>query len=127
MDVKSTFLKRDSHEEVCTKKPDGFKLHGKEDNVWSLKNDLYGLKQAPRAWYEILDEYLFQQGFKRCIANRNIFLKIEKRGILVTVVCVDDIIFCCNDDKLSHEFANLMALEFKMSIYGDEKFHLQKP
>jgi len=127
MDVKSTFLKRDLHEEVCTKQPDGFKLHGKEDNVWSLKNDLYGLKQAPRAWYELLDEYLFQQGFKRCIANRNIFLKTEKSGILVTVVCVDDIIFCCNDDKLSREFANLMALEFEMSIYGDEKCHLQKP
>ena len=127
MDVKSTFLKRDLHEEVCTKQPDGFKLHGKEDNVWSLKNDLYGLKQAPRAWYELLDEYLFQQGFKRCIANRNIFLKTEKSGILVTVVCVDDIIYGCDDVNLSREFSNLMALEFEMSIYGAEKFHLQKP
>ena len=52
---------------------------------------------------------------------------MEKSGILVTVVYVDDIIFGCNDDKLSREFANLMALEFEMSIYGDEKCHLQKP
>ena len=102
-------------------------MHGKEDNVWSLKRDLYGLKQAPRAWYELLDEYLFQQGFRRCIASRNIILKTEKSGILVTIVCVDDIIFGCNDDKLIREFANLMALEFEMSIYGDEKCHLQKP
>ena len=103
-------------------------MHGKEDNVWSLKRDLYGLKQAPRASYELLDEYLFQQGFKTCIANRNIYLKIDqKSGILVIVVCVDNIIFCCNDDKLSHEFANLMELEFEIYIYGDEKCHLQKP
>ena len=63
--MKSTFLKIDLHEEVCTKQPDGFKLHGKEDNFWSLKNDVYGLKQAPRALYELLDKYLFQQGWIR--------------------------------------------------------------
>ena len=82
------------------------------NNLMVSKNDLYGLKQAPRAWYELLDEYLFQQGFKRCIANRNIYLKKKKSGILVTIVCVDDIIFGCNDHQLSREFANLMALEF---------------
>ena len=127
MDVKSTFLKRDLHEEVCTEHLDGFKLPGKEGNVWRLNKDLYGLKQAPRDWHELLDEYLFQQGFKICIANINIYLKTEKSGILVTVVCVNNIIFGCNDDKLSREFANLMALEFEMSIYGDENCHLQKP
>ena len=56
--------------------------------------------------------------------NRNIYLKKEKSGILVTIVCVDDIIFCCNDDKLSHEFANLMALEFEMSMIGELPFFL---
>ena len=76
----------------------------------SKKGSLW-VKTSPRAWYELLDEYLFQQGFKTCIANRNIYLKIDqKSGILVIVVCVDDIIYGCNYDKLSHEFANLMAL-----------------
>ena len=37
---------------------------------------------------------------------------------------MDDIIFGCNDDKLSHEFAKLMALEFEMSMFGELSFFL---
>ena len=72
---------------------------GKEEHIYRLKKALYGLKQAPRAWYAILDKYLLQQGFKRGMSNNNIYLRIEKDSLLVTLVFVDDIIFGCNNDE----------------------------
>ena len=99
MDVKSAFLNGELNEEVYSEQPEGFKQPVKENDVWKLKKMLYGLKQAPRAWYDRLDRYLSQQGFKRCNANNNIYFKTEENGLLITVVYVDDIIFGCNNDK----------------------------
>ena len=95
-------------------------------NLW------YGLKQAPRAWYARLDKYLLQQGFKREISNINIYHRIEKYILLVTVVYVDGIIFGCNNDESSHKFAQEMSKEFEMSMIGELTFYtglqiLQKP
>ena len=92
--------------------------------MWKLKKALYGLKQAPRAWYDRLDRYISQQGFKRCNANSNIYFKTKKNGLLIIVVYVDDIIFGCNNDKLSHDFAEVMGREFEMSMIGELSFFL---
>ena len=124
MDVKSTFLNGELNEEVYTEQPEGFKQSENENDVWKLKKAFYGLKQASRAWYDRLDKYLCQQGFKRCNTNNNIYFKTEENGLLITVVYVDDIIFGCNNDKLSHEFADAMASEFEMSMIGELSFFL---
>jgi len=73
--------------------------------VCKLKKALYGLKQAPRAWYTILDQYLQQEGFKRGVVDINVYIKIEKNKLLVTIVYVDDLIFRSNDDDMSHKFS----------------------
>jgi hypothetical protein len=92
--------------------------------VYRLKKALYGLKHITKAWYERLDKYLLQQGFKRGMSNNNIYLRIEKYNLLVTVVYVDDIIFSCNNDKSSHKFAQEMSKEFEMSMIGEITFFL---
>jgi hypothetical protein len=50
MDVKIDFLNAIIEEEVYIEKPHGFKVHGREYHVCSLKKSLYGLKQPPRVW-----------------------------------------------------------------------------
>jgi hypothetical protein len=81
--------------------------------VYILNKTLYGIKQAPRAWYSRMDKYLLQQGFKRDMSNINIYLRIEKDSLLVTVVYVDDIIFEYNNDESSHKFSQEMSKEFE--------------
>ena len=44
MDVKTTFLHEDLHEEVYMDQPKGYVEKGKEQMVWQLKKSLYGLK-----------------------------------------------------------------------------------
>ena len=48
MDVKTTFLNGDLHEEVYMDQPEGFVLLGNEKKVCKLVKSLYGLKQAPK-------------------------------------------------------------------------------
>jgi len=77
MDVKLAFLNGELDEEVYIEYPKGFLLSDKEDYVCRLKKALYGLKQAPRAWYDHLDGYLHQQGFKKGSADNNIYEKMD--------------------------------------------------
>jgi len=84
-----------------------------------LKKSLYGLKQAPRAWYARMDHYLQQQGFKKGVVGSNLSIKTDEGKLLVTLVCVDDLIFASNNDEISHEFSQNMSKEFKMSMIGE--------
>jgi hypothetical protein len=91
--------------------------------VCKLKS-LYGLKHAPRSWYSRLDKYLQQTGFRKGIAENNLYIKVTQDSILLIEVYVDDIIFGSNDDKLSHKFAKDMQNEFEMSLLGELSFFL---
>ena len=63
LDIKTSFLNCDLHEEVYVTQPRGFVQKGQENKVCRLQKALYGLKQAPRAWYEKIHAYLTAHGF----------------------------------------------------------------
>ena len=50
MEVKTTFLNGDLHEDVYMEQPTGFTEVGKEHLVCKLNKSIYGLKQALRRW-----------------------------------------------------------------------------
>nr|GEW57612.1 hypothetical protein [Tanacetum cinerariifolium] len=85
MDRKSAFLYGTIEEEVYVSQPSGF--------VDPEFPDRYGLHQAPRAWYETLSTYLLDNGFRRGIIDKTLFIKKIKDDILLVQVYVDDIIF----------------------------------
>ena len=47
-----------------------------------------------------LDGYPHQQGFKKGIVDRNLYVQIDKDNLTIIEVYVDDIIFGSNDDRL---------------------------
>jgi hypothetical protein len=74
--------------------------------VCRLHKALYGLKQAPRALYERLHTYLVKIRFERASDNNNLYMKVEKgKGILLSKIFVDDIIFGAQD-VLCKDFEN---------------------
>jgi hypothetical protein len=124
MDVKSAFLNRDLYEEVYMEQPKGFKLSDNPNLVCKLKKYLYGLKQAPHAWYQRLDTYLKDKGFKRGTIDKNLYIKTEGDDFLIVLVYVDDIIFRCNKDSLVKWFSSAMESDFEMSMISELLFFL---
>ncbi|GKC16438.1 putative ribonuclease H-like domain-containing protein, partial [Tanacetum coccineum] len=95
MDVKSAFLYGTIEEEVYVCQPPSFEDPQFPDKVYKVEKALYGLHQAPRAWYETLSTYLLENGFRRGIIDKTLFIKKKKGDILL--VQRDDGIFISQD------------------------------
>ena len=89
------------------------------NDVYKLKKALYGLKQALRAWYDRLTFYLIENGFKRGNADSTLFIRRDKKDLVVGQVYVDDIVFGSTNDILVKSFAEEMKKTFKMSMVGE--------
>ncbi|KAI3728603.1 hypothetical protein L6452_17241 [Arctium lappa] len=124
MDVKSAFLYGSIEEEVYVCQPPGFENPSYPDRVYKLKKALYGLHQAPRAWYDTLSSYLLENGFERGVIDKTLFIKRQKKDILLVQIYVDDIIFGSTRESMCREFEELMHQRFKMSSMGELTFFL---
>jgi hypothetical protein len=93
VDVKTAFLYGKLDEEIYMEQPEGFPSKGRETKVYRLKRAIYGLKQAARAWWTQLEESVKTMGFTRLMADTGIFVYRSRKGIVVMVAYVDDIIF----------------------------------
>ncbi|GJY46024.1 putative ribonuclease H-like domain-containing protein [Tanacetum coccineum] len=124
MDVKSAFLYGIIEEEVYVCQPPGFEDPQFPNKVYKVDKALYGLHQAPRAWYETLSTYLLENGFRRGIIDKTLFIKKDKGDILLVQVYVDDIIFGSTKKSLCTKFESLMHKRFQMSSMGELTFFL---
>ncbi|GKA64846.1 putative ribonuclease H-like domain-containing protein, partial [Tanacetum coccineum] len=78
IDVKSAFLYGTIEEEVYVCQPLSFEDLQFSDKVYKVEKALYGLHQAPRAWYETLSTYLLENGYKRGIIDKTLFIKKDR-------------------------------------------------
>ncbi|GJS58420.1 ribonuclease H-like domain-containing protein [Tanacetum coccineum] len=124
MDVKSAFLYGNITEEVYVKQPPGFVDPAHPNKVYKVIKALYGLHQAPRAWYERLSMFLLQHGYRRGAIDKTLFIKKDKKDIMLVQVYVDDIIFGSTKPSMVKDFEELMKKEFKMSSMGELTFFL---
>ncbi|GJX21592.1 putative ribonuclease H-like domain-containing protein [Tanacetum coccineum] len=85
---------------------------------------LYGTIEEEVAWYETLSTYLLENGFRRGIIDKTLFIKKDKGDILLVQVYVDDIIFGSTKKSLCTEFESLMHKKFQMSSMGELTFFL---
>ena len=77
MDVKCAFLNGYLQEEVYVAQPPGFENKKFPNHVFKLDKAFHSLKQAPRAWYERLSKYLLENGIKRGLVNKTLFIKSQ--------------------------------------------------
>ncbi|GJW28919.1 putative ribonuclease H-like domain-containing protein [Tanacetum coccineum] len=124
MDVKSAFLYGNITEEVYVKQPPGFEDPSHPNKVYRVVKALYGLHQAPRAWYERLSTFLLKHGYRRGAIDKTLFIKKDRRDIMLVQVYVDDIIFGSTKSSMVKDFEELMQKEFKMSSMGELTFFL---
>ncbi|MCO6517110.1 MAG: hypothetical protein J6586_11585, partial [Snodgrassella sp.] len=89
MDVKSAFLYGKITEEVYVKQPPGFEDPAHPNKVYKVIKALYGLHQAPRAWYERLSNFLLKHGYRRGAIDKTLFIKRDKKYIMLVQVYVD--------------------------------------
>ncbi|GKA55178.1 putative ribonuclease H-like domain-containing protein, partial [Tanacetum coccineum] len=124
MDVKSAFLYGTIDEEVYVSQPPGFVDPKHPKKVYKVVKALYGLHQAPRAWYATLSAFLEQNGYRRGTIDKALFIKKDKKDIMLVQVYVDDIIFGSTKKSWCDEFEALMKNMFQMSSMGELTFFL---
>ncbi|GJW03601.1 reverse transcriptase domain-containing protein [Tanacetum coccineum] len=83
MDVKSSFLYGTIDEEVYVSQPPGFVDPDHPKKVYKVVKALYELHQAPRAWYATLSTFLEKLGYKRGTIDKNLFIKRDKKDIML--------------------------------------------
>ncbi|GJV03469.1 putative ribonuclease H-like domain-containing protein [Tanacetum coccineum] len=124
MDVKSAFLYGTIDEEVYVSQPPGFVDPDHPKKVYKVVKALYGLHQAPRAWYATLSTFLEEHGYRRGTIDKTLFIKKDKKDIMLVQVYVDDIIFGSTRKSWCDEFKALMKGRFQMSSMGELIFFL---
>ncbi|GJR40378.1 putative ribonuclease H-like domain-containing protein, partial [Tanacetum coccineum] len=109
---------------VYVSQPPGFVDPGHPNKVYKVVKALYGLHQAPRAWYATLSTFLEKHGYKRGTIDKTLFIKRDKKDIMLVQVYVDDIIFGSTNKSWCDEFEALMKSRFQMSSMGELTFFL---
>eukprot|EP00253_Pinus_taeda_P001596 PITA_01596 len=119
-DVKSTFLNEGLKEEAYMVQPEGFVKHREEHLVCRLKKSLYGLKQAPRSWYDKIDSFFLQHGYKRRKNDPNLYIVFDQEGRIVLIsLYADDLIITGNADNLIKEIKEQMSQVYEMKYLGE--------
>nr|GEW20074.1 copia protein [Tanacetum cinerariifolium] len=124
MDVKISFLNGILKEEVYVGQPLGFVSKQYPDHVYAIDKALYGLKQAPQAWYDVLSQFLIDNGFQKGSIDNTLFIKNKGKHIMLIQIYVDDIIFGSTNLKYCTKFSDLVVKRFEMSMMGEIKFFL---
>ena len=93
LDVKTAILFGELDEELYMVQPEGFIVQSQESKVCQLWKAIYGLKQAVLQWNKQLHKSLVIPGFKRCIADSGIYVKIIGKDIIIIIIYVDDALF----------------------------------
>nr|GEU34163.1 hypothetical protein [Tanacetum cinerariifolium] len=124
MNVKSAFVYDTIDKEVYVTQPPGFVDPKFPNTVYKVVKALYGLHQAPRAWHATLSTFLEKSGYRRGAIDKTLFIKQDKKDIMLVQVYVDDIIFGSTKKSWCDEFEELMKNWFQMSSMGELTFFL---
>nr|GEZ01799.1 hypothetical protein [Tanacetum cinerariifolium] len=82
------------------------------------------VKSAFLTWYATLSTFLEKSRYRRGAIDKTLFIKKDKKDIMLVQVYVDDIIFGSTKKSWCDEFEELMKNRFQMSFIGELTFFL---
>nr|GEU36346.1 ribonuclease H-like domain, reverse transcriptase, RNA-dependent DNA polymerase [Tanacetum cinerariifolium] len=121
---KSAFLYDKIDEEVYVTQPPIFVDPKFPNKVYKVVKALYGLHQAPRSWYGTFSTFFEQSRYRRGAIDKTLFIKQDKKDIMLVQVYVDDIIFGSTKKYWCAEFEELMENSVKTA---SKPIETQKP
>lgn len=101
MDVKTAYLHGELAEEIYNIPPKEVTIP--KGKVWRLNKSMYGLKQSDRSWNKKLDQTFAKIGLIKCKAGPCIYYKKTKKGIVIVVVYVDDLLIFSSNVNIKNE------------------------
>ena len=122
LDVKSAFLNGILQEEIYMWPPEGLQVPSGQ--VCKLKKTMYGLKQASFEWNRKFDNCVKGMGFKQCISDKCLYVKIERDVKLYLLLYVDDFLIASNNQSKLNSVKEKLASEFKMRDLGEVSYFL---
>ncbi|KAH9768735.1 retrovirus-related pol polyprotein from transposon RE1 [Citrus sinensis] len=125
VDVNNVFLNGDLIEKVYMSQPERFIDSKSPDFVCKLHKALYGLKQAPRAWFDKLRNSIMQWGFENSKSDSSLFLKRNKRSIILILIYVDDILITGSNCDELEDFIKLFSSAFALKDLGKLSYYLR--
>ena len=103
--------------------PKGYEIGDPKSYKCLLDKCLYGLKQSPREFYNLMNEYLISQGFKRTNMDHCIYYKKENGESIFVGIYVDDII-SVGKGKAADKFRQNLMERFGITEGGILEWYL---
>jgi hypothetical protein len=125
MNVKTTFLNRDLHENVYMAQPKGFVVERKGNLGCHLTKSIYGLKHASRQWYLKFDETIRKFGFNENEEDNYIYARFKNEKFIFLILYVDDILLVSSDVYLLLETKGFLSSHFDMKDLGEASYVLR--
>lgn len=122
LDVKCAFLNGDLKEEIYMWPPAGLSVES--GKVCKLKKTLYGLKQAPMEWNKKFDDMVKKLGFRQNEADRCLYMRKCKFGVVYLLLYVDDFLIACDNLELLNEIKTKLMAAFQMRDLGEVSYFL---
>jgi hypothetical protein len=86
---------------------------------------MHGLKQAPRVFNTVLNDHVVKvMGFKQCLTDPCVYIKMTKSGPIYLAVYVDDLIIVGKDLNEIDKVKADLGKEINMEDRGDAEYIL---
>ena len=118
------FLNGVLKEKVYMEQTQGYMHQQYPKYVCKLKKALSHLKQAPRAWNHKLIEYLVKCDFIVSDSDSSLYIKHNRKHIVLLCIYVDDLILTGSCGKDIQHLKEKLKEEFKILDLGEVKYFL---
>ena len=122
IDVEAAFLNGRLKSEIYVTQPRGYE--DGTDKVCRLDKALYGLRESPRAWYECLDKYLQDLGFKKSTSDYCLYVLGETNDVIYLIIFVDDLLICGKNEGKLIDIKSKLSNKFEMKDLGEVRTYL---